>query len=888
MLKKFLAGLTTIALSLGMVALTAGPASAHHNTINAVVSCNTGDEGTWKVTWSVTNSESDKNEEIIQSSDETLIPVGTEIKKGKTATFVEYFDAPTSKTLTLTGEWSNGVTQQNSGSVSSGQFSSDCLPDDTDDKIEICHATASDSNPYTSPEVSKDSIITHDPNGHGTHPDDIIPPFNYVKQGVSGSYPGQNWDAYGQAVYAAGCDKPTATPTAPTFTEAECLAAGQPGQASYVIPVTTGVKYTVQINGAGGFVDAIAGTYYVAGGTTVEVKAVALTGYKLGTPNSWSKTFAVKDCIVITTPAAATFSTLECVDGVATQPSYTIPSTTGVTYTVQLNGAGGFVVKTAGTYPVAQGTQVEVVAVAQAGYSLTGQQQWSKTFGTVDCRVTPTAPDFTAAVCTPDDRPGSYSDASYTIPATTGVQYQVRFAHSGPWTDIAAGTHSISAGGYVQVRAVATGAYVLTGTVKWTHDFDKPDCLTDVIPTAPSYEEAVCTGEQQVGSASFTIPDITGVKYQRATGPFTWVDVAPGVNQVVDGTLLALRAIPLPGYEFPGAQVRLYGHLFDNFDLSKDCLVPTTPTSDPQECEGPGEPSQASYTVPSDTGVRYELWDGDSWETATAGDYDVNSFPTIVKLRAVPKHGYSFLPSAVTEWTFEFTSAGDCITSVPVQPVVGADQECVVDDLDTGDYHNVSGTITIPNTPHVTYYIDGVATASGVHDVEPGVYTISATAEAGYALTGVPDPWTVEIEKAFPCGLQTFPTVTPTVTFAQTTCSASGSYTLVVDPAELAAGVIWTVSAGLPTTVGTHAVNTAGTVTVIAVPAPGYGFGDGLPGPAIREWSFGFASLPDDCLPTLALTGGGLAAGGLGLAGLLTVAGVLMVSMRRRETVNPD
>ena len=47
-------------------------------------------------------------------------------------------------------------------------------------KVTICHATASATNPYVQLEVDDDAIVK--PNGHGEHPDDIIPPFDYVDQ----------------------------------------------------------------------------------------------------------------------------------------------------------------------------------------------------------------------------------------------------------------------------------------------------------------------------------------------------------------------------------------------------------------------------------------------------------------------------------------------------------------------------------------------------------------------------------------------------------------------------------------------------------------------------------------------------------------------------------
>lgn len=887
MLKKLLAGLTAIALSLGMVALTAGPASAHSNNISAQVACNTTADGFWKVTWTISNDHG--ADATINSSNRAVPPVGTVIPANSSKQFVEYFTTkPTSNvTLTINSTWAgDNFTRDNDKTVNKNDFKDDCLPDTTDHKVWICHANnGQGTGGFVKQEVDIDSIIKS--NGHAEHQNgrDIIPPFTYIKKGVDGSFPGLNWNPpYSQAFLDAGCSEPTATPAVPTFTEAQCTAtAGVLGQASYVIPTTTGIKYTVQINGAGGFADKAAGTYYVSAGTKVEVQAVALSGYKLGSPNYWSITFATKDCTVTVTPNPVTFSVLECVDGKATQPSYTIPVTTGVAYEVRTKvGAGawsGWIPTSAGTYNVGQNTLVEARAVQLTGYLLSGTTTWNTSFGTVDCRVTPAAPGFEAAECTGE--PGAYGPASYTIPATTGVEYQVKIG-SGPWTVTPAGTYDVDAGAFVQVKAVGVGDYVLKGTKQWTKNFTAPDCDVKVVPVEPTWTEAVCTAEHQVGTASYYLPEIEGVTYQLQTGLFTFTPIAAGQHDVVDGSIVGIRALPAPGYEFPGADLRYWVHAFTNFDLSKDCIVPDAPTFDPQECTDPGDASQATFTVPAEQGVKYQLWDGDSWETIDAGTYDVTSFPTTVKIRALPKPGHEFLDNSVTTWKYDFTSAGDCLDPIAVEPVVASNQLCVEDDPDTGAYHFDSGTITIPNTPHVTYSVNGVVTGAGPHDFAPGVYTISAEAEAGYKLTGVPDPWTVEILADLPCGLPTFPVVTPTVDFSQTTCSAAGTYTLAAAPAELAEGIIWTVSGGLSNTIGTHAVNTAGTVTIKAVPAPGYGFGDGQPG-AFREWSYDFASLPDDCLPTLALTGSSIATGGLGLAGLLTLGGILLIRAHRRR-----
>jgi uncharacterized repeat protein (TIGR01451 family) len=77
-------------------------------------------------------------------------------------------------------------------------------------KVTLCHATPSEKNPYVQIQVDDDSVVKE--NGHGGHPDDIIPPFEYVEDGVTKHYPGMNWDAQGQAIWLKGCEVPPPPP----------------------------------------------------------------------------------------------------------------------------------------------------------------------------------------------------------------------------------------------------------------------------------------------------------------------------------------------------------------------------------------------------------------------------------------------------------------------------------------------------------------------------------------------------------------------------------------------------------------------------------------------------------------------------------------------------
>lgn len=92
-------------------------------------------------------------------------------------------------------------------------------------KIEFCHATGSESNPYNLIETSVNAFFQA---GHDTHQnfEDIVPPFSYIKFGEQVDFPGLNWDAEGQAIFNAGCTTPDDEPLVATatvsFTDPTC------------------------------------------------------------------------------------------------------------------------------------------------------------------------------------------------------------------------------------------------------------------------------------------------------------------------------------------------------------------------------------------------------------------------------------------------------------------------------------------------------------------------------------------------------------------------------------------------------------------------------------------------------------------------------------------
>ena len=126
-LRRALAGVVAaLLLAAGLVVFSpALSASAHHNTISASASCM---NYQWTITWTITNSERDKTETVISSSDPSIIAQGTEIAMGGTYTKTEIVSGPVDKTLTVSAQWSNGYKQTNAKTIRTTDFAGTCTP----------------------------------------------------------------------------------------------------------------------------------------------------------------------------------------------------------------------------------------------------------------------------------------------------------------------------------------------------------------------------------------------------------------------------------------------------------------------------------------------------------------------------------------------------------------------------------------------------------------------------------------------------------------------------------------------------------------------------------------------------------------------------------------
>jgi hypothetical protein len=111
-------------------------------------------------------------------------------------------------------------------------------------KVTICHATGSQSNPYVRISPNANGVVS----GHAAHQDerDIIPSFHYNDHGSNNTFPGQNWDTNGQATYNNGCKpcKPVAQKPAPAPAPKPTPTPGRGGVASSVPAATPAAAVT--------------------------------------------------------------------------------------------------------------------------------------------------------------------------------------------------------------------------------------------------------------------------------------------------------------------------------------------------------------------------------------------------------------------------------------------------------------------------------------------------------------------------------------------------------------------------------------------------------------------------------------------------------------------
>ncbi|HWM33036.1 MAG TPA: hypothetical protein VNR36_02235, partial [Pseudolysinimonas sp.] len=362
MFKKLLAGLVTAVLSLGVVALVAGPASAHHNTISAKVVCAV--DGKYTVTWSVTNSETNKSELITASNLPGVVaPNTTTLGFGETKTFPQTVDARQNLELVLTGFWDgdpntnrDDVYSQNSGYLSKGAFPTGCIkvtPGATPNPS-VCDGP----NHFTDPSYTLKKVdgVTYTVDGQ-TRADGTWPATNGTTVNIVASVSDPKYQIVGTSSWTFTFTAPTpgsctveVEPVTPDFKKQVCTAPGQHSLAQYFIPAKTGVIYSVKINGVETDVT-VSGWYDVPDGVTaIQIIARGDTAnfytLKGGTKVYDYTVDAAGTCLVEIKPKDPTIVTGTCDvvnhPGVLPALTYTLIYVPNVVYEVSIDGGASF------------------------------------------------------------------------------------------------------------------------------------------------------------------------------------------------------------------------------------------------------------------------------------------------------------------------------------------------------------------------------------------------------------------------------------------------------------------------------------------------------------------------------------------------------------------
>ncbi len=258
----------------------------------------------------------------------------------------------------------------------------------------------------------------------GTYPVSVFPTTVQIKAIADDDYTLEDYDGpWSHTFESAGTCLVSSSPVEPTVTSiSECGMYG-----SVTFDDTIGVVYEFTVG------DGTHGLW--------EVTATPAEGYRFdGEQQSVTFSGDLGKYTKCVTAVEATFADSECVLGIVTSGTFTIPDVEGVQYIVKINDAG-FTDYSAGTYDAADGDVVVIQATELAGYTLTGDTEWSHTFADVgECDI----PTLGLAVPSVSSAPITCSVAgSYTVGAEINGEHVV-WTLEGSDTPIPFGTYPVA------------------------------------------------------------------------------------------------------------------------------------------------------------------------------------------------------------------------------------------------------------------------------------------------------------------------------------------------------------------------------------------------------------------------------------------------------------
>lgn len=385
-----------------------------------------------------------------------------------------------------------------------------------------------------------------------------------------------------------------------------------------------------------------------------------------------------------------------CLDdnsGEASAPDVSLPENTDqVTYAL--------------TGEIAAGETVTVTATPAERVLLTESDGWTINsdgtatativLATVDCDITvaPVAPAFTSSVCVD----GAQSERTFTGAETEGVTYAVS---GNPMADLSVTVTATPKPGFVLGNLPEGWAASEFGTAVLTVVFADEDCPPlpgEATPVAPTVTQAVCSAD---GSAS--APDVSPASTENVTYEVT--------GELVAGNTVTVTATPAEGFVLTASTGwTLLENGSATFEVALDAvdcpqpIAPVAPAVTQAVCSADGSASAPTVTPVSSDEVAYQVAG-----SLTAGStVTVTATPIGKRFLAVAKSSPWTVTEAGDRATMEIVlDATDCAQPViPVAPTV-AQAMCSAD----GD--PVAPSVTLPETPGLTYAMIGDAVAGG-------------------------------------------------------------------------------------------------------------------------------------------------------------------------------
>lgn len=682
-MKKLLAALTAVALTLLSVVLMPVAASAHSNNITASVSCKNTD-GTFDITWTITNLEGSP-ETLSQSSrlsdqiDGKILAPYSSMQVKENVSQVKTYN------LTVVGTWTyDNFSTANTGSLSKNAFpecSIDVTPPAPTFTDSVCTSPgASSAASYTIPSLSGVYFkVDNQTTNAGTYPVASFPKTVTIKAYASNGYQLKGTSQWSHTFSSPGDCKVSVTPLPPTPVQPSkvCVAPGQSQQVpgSVTIPSITGVVY--KLNGqvvSGALTNMNPGTYHFS----VE----AAPGYKLTVQYGFNVTLNQPqsiDCTVDVTPVKPVVSAETCsAPGQQSNGSIAFTLTPGVKF--YLNGS----LVSSANMSLPDGTY-QVSATAASGYRLVGYTgPWSLVVSDAgDCIVTVTPVAPTAESIT---QCGMYG--SIDIPEVDGVTYTVDGnGRTGVNTVTATATagHKLTDGPHVWVFNL--GSYTKCAATPVVSDLTPQQCTADGPGFTPAH---------------FSTTAVEGVTYYLDEEETTGSDLEPGTYTVT--------AVADEGYSFLPGTVTSW-----TFDVEYvDCLdevSPVAPTFVQGVCENGADPVPNTFTIPAIEGVEYVSGE----EVLSPGEHFVTEGDVNIEARALD--GYKLAPETQSSFTFTFNKVVCNKATTPVTPSVV--DKCGV---------NADALGALPEVEGLTYEVLESSTRSD----GSRLFTVAAYPQEGY------------------------------------------------------------------------------------------------------------------------------------------------------------